>query len=181
MYDLIYIDPPWSYNDKATAGNRGAEFKYPCMTLPELKDMKLYIDEISNLNSVMYMWTTGPMMQDSIELMNYWGFKFKVVAFVWIKKTKNDKLFWGMGAVSTRSNPEYVILGIKGKGVKRVSASVHSVVEAKVREHSRKPDEVRRRLELLYGDVSRIEIFAREVVDGWDQYGNEVTKFNRGS
>jgi hypothetical protein len=26
-YSIIYADPPWSYKDKAAAGNRGACFK----------------------------------------------------------------------------------------------------------------------------------------------------------
>lgn len=174
VYSLLYIDPPWLYRDKAKAGNRGAEFQYPCMSLDELKNMKSYIDDISNDDSVMYMWVTGPMMNVGINLMEHWGFKFKVVSFTWIKKTVNNKLFWGMGAVSTRSNPEFVILGIKGKGLKRVSASVHSVVESQIREHSRKPDEVRDRLVQLYGDVPRVELFARQHIDGWDAVGDAV-------
>ena len=47
-YQLIYCDCPWSYNDKASAGNRGAEFKYPCMTNDELHNMIPYIEEIIN-------------------------------------------------------------------------------------------------------------------------------------
>lgn len=173
MYSLLYCDPPWSYNDKACAGNRGAEFKYPCMSINELQDMSSYIAEISDKNAVLYMWTTGPMMFSAIQLMESWDFTYKTVAFTWIKKTKNDKLFWGMGN-TTRANPEFVIFGVHGKGIRRISASVHSVVESQVREHSRKPDEVRTRLELLYGDVSRIELFAREQVDGWAYHGNEI-------
>lgn len=39
--------------------------------------------------------------------------------------------------------------------------------------HSQKPWEVRRRLELLYGDVSRVELFSRGDAPGWDHWGNE--------
>ncbi|MFT0667829.1 MT-A70 family methyltransferase, partial [Enterobacter hormaechei subsp. xiangfangensis] len=40
--------------------------------------------------------------------------------------------------------------------------------------HSEKPWEVRHRLELLYGDVPRIELFSRSAAPGWDAWGNEV-------
>ena len=45
-------------------------------------------------------------------------------------------------------------------------------------EHSRKPDEVRGWLVDLYGDVPRIELFARTSVPGWISCGNETEKFN---
>jgi N6-adenosine-specific RNA methylase IME4 len=63
---------------------------------------------------------------------------------------------------------------VRGKGIKRVSASVRSTVISPIREHSRKPDEVRRRIEDLYGDVPRIELFARERAIGWDYFGDEI-------
>ena len=199
MYSLIYLDPPWQYKDKAQAGNRGAEFKYPCMSITELQEMISYIDEISSPDSVMYMWSTGPMMLTACLLMESWGFQFKTMAFTWIKTNKNginsctsngNPLmlatyltsegnietrgdFMGMGN-HTRSNAEYVLLGVRGKGIKRVSASVRSTVISPIREHSRKPVEVRKRLEILYGDVPRIELFARERFENWDYHGNEV-------
>jgi site-specific DNA-methyltransferase (adenine-specific) len=156
------------------------------MSEQELHDMRSYIDEISNPDAVLYMWSTGPMLPAAIRVMSTWMFHFKTVAFTWIKTNKHpiksldpcetayliaeiddgNKInttgdFMGMGSHS-RSNGEFVLLGVRGKGIKRVSASVRSTVIAPVREHSRKPDEVRRRIENLYGDVPRIELFARE-------------------
>lgn len=40
--------------------------------------------------------------------------------------------------------------------------------------HSKKPSEIRDRIVELCGDVPRIELFAREKVDGWDCIGNEI-------
>lgn len=74
----------------------------------------------------------------------------------------------------TRANAEVCLLATRGRP-KRLSASVHSVVDAPVRAHSQKPDEVRTRIVELFGDLPRIELFAREKTQGWDVWGNEVT------
>ena len=99
--------------------------------------------------------------------------KYKTCAFTWVKQNKkSDSLFWGLGHW-TRSNAELCLLAIKGKP-KRISAKVHSVIMSKIREHSQKPDEARDRIVQLFGDVPRIELFARQKVDGWDSWGNEI-------
>ncbi len=81
-------------------------------------------------------------------------------------------LFWGMGHW-TRANAEVVLLGTRGRPP-RLSKGVHSVVVSVIREHSQKPNEVRIRLLELFGDVSRIELFARDRSPGWDAHGDEL-------
>ena len=73
----------------------------------------------------------------------------------------------------TRSNAEVCLLAVKGKP-KRVSASVHSIIEEPVQEHSKKPEIVRNKIIELVGDLPRIELFARQSVEGWDSWGNEL-------
>jgi len=53
------------------------------------------------------------------------------------------------------------------------------VILSPLREHSRKPDEVREMIVELLGDLPRIELFARQTVKGWDCWGNETKKFNK--
>ena len=43
-----------------------------------------------------------------------------------------------------------------------------------MRKHSQKPDEARNKIIELAGDLSRIELFARQKTEGWDSWGNEV-------
>jgi N6-adenosine-specific RNA methylase IME4 len=43
-----------------------------------------------------------------------------------------------------------------------------------IEEHSKKPDEFRNLIIELVGDLPRIELFARQKVDGWDCWGNEL-------
>jgi N6-adenosine-specific RNA methylase IME4 len=92
---------------------------------------------------------------------------------VWIKQNrKSDGLFWGMGHW-TRANAEFCMLATKGHP-KRRSAGVHQVILSHIEEHSKKPEEARRRIVELMGDLPRIELFARQKADGWDVWGNEV-------
>jgi N6-adenosine-specific RNA methylase IME4 len=170
-YKVIYADPPWQYKDKCKAGERGAEFKYPCMSISEIKDLP--VQTISNEDCILFLWVTFPMLQEGLDVLKSWGFTYKTVAFNWVKKNKkSDTWFWGMGNW-TRSNSEICLLGVKGKPV-RSQANVHSVIDTPIEQHSKKPDEVRNRIIQLCGDVPRIELFARQEYAGWDYWGNEV-------
>jgi N6-adenosine-specific RNA methylase IME4 len=118
-----------------------------------------------------------PKYQRSNKSIRSLGFTYKTAAFVWVKKNKvSDSLFWGMGAY-TRANAEVCLLGISEKTkAKEIikSHAVHQIIESKVRKHSEKPHEARDRIVELLGDVSRIELFARQESEGWDCWGNEV-------
>lgn len=57
---------------------------------------------------------------------------------------------------------------------KRISAGVRQLVVAPIKEHSRKPNEIKDRIIQLVGDLPRIELFARQKTEGWDVWGNEV-------
>jgi site-specific DNA-methyltransferase (adenine-specific) len=74
-------------------------------------------------------------------------------------------------------NAEIVLLGTKGAMTKHLkSRKVRQIVEA-VRErgkHSKKPNEIREKIVEMFGDLPRIELFARERVSGWEAWGNEV-------
>lgn len=127
--------------------------------------------------SACFLWATFPNIGDGIKVLEAWGFEYKTAAFVWVKKNpKNGRNFWGMGAY-TRANAEVCLLGVSkdfkaGQQVR--SHSVHQIIEAPFEGHSKKPDETRRRIVELLGDVPRIELFARQRADGWDAWGNEA-------
>lgn len=171
-YQIIYADPPWSYNDKCHAGKRGADYKYSTMNLEDI--LNLPIHQISDKNSVLFLWVTWPFMCEAFNIISKWGFIYKTLGFIWIKKNKKaiDTNFWGMGNW-TRSNSEACLFAIKGKP-KRISAKVHQVIESPIQKHSQKPSIVRNKIVELVGDLSRIELFARNRVDGWDCWGNEL-------
>lgn len=171
-YKIIYADPPWQYRVYSKKGKgRSAENHYQTMSTDEI--CKLQIDSIADEDCALFMWVTFPTMLDAFKVISEWGFKYKTVAFVWIKQNKkNPSLFWGLG-FWTRANAEICILATKGKP-KRKSAKVHQVIISPVEEHSKKPNEVRDRIVELLGDLPRVELFARQKVPGWESWGNEI-------
>lgn len=168
-YKVIYADPPWRYQQKSLSG--AAENHYPTMSIQEL--CELPVDELADKDSMLFLWTTFPMLSEALQLIKAWGFTYKTVAFVWVKQNKKSPTwFYGLG-FWTRSNAEICLLAKRGKP-KRNSASVHQLIIAPVEKHSKKPDETRKRIEQLMGDVPRVELFARQKSEGWDVWGNEV-------
>lgn len=172
-YDIIYADPPWQYKVWSEKGKgRSAESHYPTMQKKDIQNIP--VERITSRDAVLFLWVTAPCLIEGIELIKAWGFTYKTVAFTWVKRNKkSDGIFTGMGYY-TRANAEYCLLATRGKVLERKSHSVSSVVLSHIERHSKKPDEVRDRIVKLFGDLPRIELFAREQANGWDCWGNEV-------
>ena len=171
-YKVSYADPPWAYKvwSKKGAG-RSAESHYPTMDIEAIK--ALPVGELADKDCALFLWITFPMLREAWGVMDAWGFTFKTVAFVWIKQCrKSEGLFTGMG-YWTRANAEICLLATRGRP-KRAARDVKQVILSHVERHSQKPEEARRRIEALMGDVPRIELFARASPPGWDVWGNEV-------
>jgi site-specific DNA-methyltransferase (adenine-specific) len=168
-YNIIYADPPWKYSTGVS---------YPTVSIADIQ--KFPIQKIADENCALFLWVTYPILPECIETLKKWGFRYVTVAFTWIKTNKNDgRPFFGLGNW-TRANAEICLLGLKGK-LHRKSNKIKQVVLSPLREHSRKPDEIRDNIVELLGDLPRIELFARQTVKGWDCWGNETKKFNRES
>ena len=174
-FQLILADPPWAHSDPANAGKRGAGHKYGLMTLDEIKSLP--VRAMADKNCLLALWWVGPMPYQALQVVNAWGFSLKTMTgFVWHKTTKTGKSHFGMGNW-TRQNPECCLFATIGKPI-RISGSVRAYIEAPVREHSRKPDEIPGRLVELLGDVPRIELFARTRRMGWEAHGLETEKYH---
>ena len=159
-YNIIYADPPWSYQDKALAGSRGAVCKYPVMNIKDICDLP--VEQLADNDCVLFMWVTMPKLNECFEVIEKWGFKYKTNAFTWIKQNKkSDSLFWGMGRW-TRSNAELCLLATKGNP-QRVNAGVHSVIVSHIEEHSKKPAETRNRIVSLMGGGAKNRTFCKAI------------------
>ena len=168
-YQIIYADPPWRYEQKKVQG--AAENHYPTMSIDEL--CALPVAEMAANDCVLFLWATFPQLPEALQLIKAWGFHYKTVAFVWLKRNrKSPSWFYGLG-YWTRGNAEICLLAIKGKP-KRKSAGVHQFIISPIEQHSKKPDEARQKILALMGDLPRVELFARQKTPGWDVWGNEV-------
>lgn len=173
-YDVIYADPPWRYQDKSCSG--ACAVHYNTMTLQEMRELP--IKKLAEKDCILFMWITYPMMEEGIELMKAWGFKYKTIGFQWIKLNKrNREKVFGLGRW-TRGNTEACFIGTRGRP-KRKNNSISQIVEEIRLEHSRKPEIVREKIKALMGeDLKYVELFARQEAEGWDCWGNEVKKWN---
>jgi len=183
-YQVIYADPAWQYGSKELYGDKtkGSEKRenrfrtieriYITMTIPQIKELK--VTEITDKNCACFMWVTDSHLKEGIEVMEAWGFKYKTIAFVWLKKTSKGKTVLNF-APHTLKSTEICLLGIKGsmKDFKK-SNNIRQLIEAERTEHSKKPNEARLRIKELYPNAEMIELFARKKHEGWDVWGNEV-------
>lgn len=194
-YRAAYIDPPWAFQTWSGRGKgKGAEQHYDTMSLAEL--MALPVADLLAPDAAVFMWIVQSHADLVAPLMQAWGHKFKTVAYAWVKiKGPQPMLFVDQGATKkgmgyhTRAGFEQCWLGTRGRGYSRLSKREPQVTFAldpnadpevytsPLREHSRKPDEIRESIERLVGNVPRVELFARTRNPGWDAWGKEIDKF----
>jgi N6-adenosine-specific RNA methylase IME4 len=180
-YRIILADPPWAYHSRSTwkKSNAGGGLRGDYPVMPTAEIAALPIGELADTDAALCLWATWPNLPDALAVMGAWGFKYRTVAFVWVKTTRRGHTFVGPGHY-TRSNTEIVLLGVRGRmtpAARNVSQVVHAPhprdADGRII-HSRKPAEVREHIVALFGDVPRVEVFAREAVAGWDALGNQA-------
>jgi N6-adenosine-specific RNA methylase IME4 len=171
-YSVLYADPPWDYAGKTqhTSGDfkegMSAKDHYNTMTLEELKQLK--IQEKTEKDCVLFLWTSSPHLPQALELMKAWGFDYKTIAFVWDKQKTNPGYY-------TLSQVEICLVGKKGKfPTPRGSRKEKQFLSEMRGVHSKKPDEIRQRITKMFPTQKKLELFARQTSDGWDVWGNEV-------
>jgi N6-adenosine-specific RNA methylase IME4 len=177
-FSIIYADPPWMYEGNLHDGRGYARDHYSTQEPDWIA--RLPVAQVAAWDSVCFMWATYPKLQEALYVLRAWGYEYKTVAFTWVKINPSTKRhYFGMGQY-TRANSEICLLGTRGKTLERKDKGVPQLLECNVSDHSRKPDEARDRIVRLYGDVPRLEMFARhdpsDMVNrfhGWTLWGNE--------
>ena len=158
-------------NDRHVEASR----HYPVMKKDEL--CRLPIKQLADNDCAMFMWVTDSNLDEAMEVMKAWGFKYKTVAFIWNKKEKSGKQVCFMGCW-TMKNCELVLLGTKGAMTKHLKSRKVRQLQDAIRErnvHSRKPQLIRDKIVEMFGnELPKIELFARVKTDGWDIWGNEL-------
>jgi len=183
-YRVILLDPP----SKFAAGTKGRPQHYSRMTDRDIAELPLR--SLAHPDGAwIFCWITSPKLEIVFKTWAPgWGCKFSGRAFVWLKTRQayaRDgqpeaipvKTGFHMGqGFTTRKNAEDVLLFKFGKP-QRLSASIREEVIAPVREHSRKPDEVRDRI-CAFAPGPYVELFARSHDPRFDSWGDQVDLFD---
>ncbi len=171
-YDVIYADPPWSFDNKATGGSHssGSEQKYSTMTLGEVGDLP--IQSIAADNAVLFLWVpTALKFSHGLTVLHRWGFDYKTTVY-W------DKQRIGMGFWFRNSVEELLVCLKRGGSVAPFKCQVPNIIHVPPEEHSTKPEAFRQLIEKATGHFSRrhcVELFGRKEVPGWTVLGQAVT------
>lgn len=175
-YDIIYADPPWFYYGSQIKDAAAAKH-YPLMDQEQLASLPLR--SIMNRRAVLFLWSTGPRLHFAIDLIARWGLHYRGIAYIWVKTNRKGEPIRGQGIMPTFTKPttELVLAATTmptGRPFPILDLGQGQVVMERRSTHSRKPPVFRQLIEQLCGRRSRIELFARESVAGWDTWGAEV-------
>lgn len=166
-FRIIYADPAWRYNDKQDTPQLGGAAKhYDTMSVSEI--CSLPVNEISEKDSVLFLWVTSPLLEDAFTVIKSWGFKYKT-SFVW------DKVKHNMGHYNSVRH-EMLLIATKGSCTpdnKTLYDSVQSIERNE--NHSEKPIEFLNIIDNLYNYGNKLEMFCRNIKkDKWYGWGNEI-------
>jgi len=206
-FKIIYSDPCWDYDNNLSGRTDLGAKPYNTLRLDELKSLSIHeisendsllfqwatLPKLKESISVMESWgfkfVTVPFVwlklnpKGAVKEIPVQGKQLPDILL-------SGGVYSGLGHY-TNGNCEIVLMGKKGKGCSRINKSVKQVILYPVDDnefsseiiiaprsrHSAKPKEIRQRIIDLFGNVSRVEIFARgihKIEDGWIRVGNEL-------
>lgn len=167
IFRTIVIDPPWPMEKilREVRPNQ-VEMDYTTMSIKEIKEFPLK-QFMSKDGCHVYMWTTHKFLQYSFDIFNVWGVKYQCL-MTWVKNV-------GFTPFSWMYSTEHVLFGTFGS-LPLLKKGIRLDFNAKVREHSRKPDEFYDIVKRVSPEP-RVDIFSREKRGGFELYGYEVDKF----
>jgi len=172
-YNVILIDPPWTMGkfglgkDMRTPNGykvgKAIPCPYPTMSISEIESLP--IKELADDVCHLWIWTTNRTLHDTFHLIESWGFKYLNIL------TFNKPAGCGAWFVNTT---QHLLFAYKGKlkmGKGRYAKTSQFYTPKR---HSAKPIESYALIESISDYPNKIELFARNKVQGWDVWGNEV-------
>lgn len=180
-YRTIVIDPPWNQGKtgrRKVRPNQDTILDYPTMTKDEL--LALPIDQWTQDESFLWLWATNskdkktgePILKMAFDLLEGWGFTFYTL-ITWNKKT--GPCPFGPYQIIT----EHILFGYKGKTqfTRDTMGKLQTCFTETPTIHSAKPDSFYRAVAQYFAGP-RLDVFARQIRDGFDGWGNEYGKLN---
>ncbi len=178
-FGTILADPPWQFMNRTgkVAPEHRRLRRYATMPFADIKSLP--VSDYAADQSHLYLWVPNALLSEGLAVMEAWGFCYKT-NLVWYKIRKDGGPDGRGVGFYFRNVTETVLFGVKGNlrtaGPGRTQVNV---IEARKREHSRKPDE-------LYNIIEQcspgpyLELFARHTRPGWSQWGDELPELDAG-
>lgn len=176
-FGTILIDPPWRFINRTgkVAPEHNRLRRYDTMSFEEIANLP--VGELAKDKSHLYLWCPNALLPEGLKIMQKWRFTYKT-NLIWYKVRKDGGPDGRGVGFYFRNVTENVLFGVKGKlrtlapGRRQVNLLI-----SRKREHSRKPEEIYKLIE----DCSPgpyLELFAREKVLGWKQWGDELDTYH---
>lgn len=176
VYGTILADPPWRFANRT--GKMAPEHRrlsrYSTLKLEDIKNIP--VSDVAAKNSHLYLWIPNALLAEGMEVLKYWGFRYKT-NLIWHKVRKDGGPDGRGVGFYFRNVTEMVLFGIKGNlrtfapGRRQVN-----IIRSQKREHSKKPEELYDIIEAC-SPGPYLELFARGSRENWDQWGNEVDNY----
>lgn len=166
IFQVIYCDPAWQYSNSGLNGAAANHY----MTMPTEEMAKIEVKGITDTNAVCFMWATNPLLKDAIWLMEQWGFEYKT-NLVWVKNKSN----YGKLGFYVYGQHELLLIGVKGSMLP-TGDKPKSILYGDNSKHSKKPDRVYELIESMYPGLKYVELFSRNLRQGWTMWGNQINE-----
>lgn len=159
-YNVIYADPPWPQ----TKGNT--------MSLEEIKKLhEKVFNQICEQKHNVFMWGIDKYLPETEQMMKELGYTLHA-RMIWDKENGIAPAF------TVRFSHEYLLWFYKKGNMLMPIKNQRGVWPTVFREqstiHSKKPNIAREMLDKMFPEANKLELFAREQVEGWDCWGNEI-------
>ena len=177
-YSIVYADPPWNVErgptgpgdwsrrrELAKIGTKAQALPYPTLSVSEICGLR--VPDIAEPDSVLFLWTVNKYIPAAYQVAAAWGFKPPSL-LTWCKPAHG----LGLGGAFVQTT-EHCLYARRGHlaAAKRIETTWFQHPR---RGHSVKPDAFRAMIVQVFGEVPRIELFARRISPGWDVWGDEV-------
>ncbi len=172
-FGAILIDPPWRFANRT--GKVGPEHKrlhrYQTLSFEEIA--ALPVEKFALPKSHLYLWCPNALLLEALTIMKAWGFTYKT-NIVWYKVRKDGGPDGRGVGFYFRNVTELLLFGVKGNlRTLQPGRTQVNLLTSRKREHSRKPEGVYDLIERC-SPPPYVELFARQRVDGWTQWGDEL-------
>lgn len=175
-FGTILADPPWRFQNRTgkVAPEHVRLRRYETMSVEEIAAMPVAAHAADQ--SHCYLWVPNALLPYGLDVLKAWGFTYKT-NIVWYKVRKDGGPDGRGVGFYFRNVTELLLFGVRGK-MRTLAPGRRQVnlISSRKREHSRKPTAAYQVItECSPGPY--LELFARERVKGWKQWGQEVDTY----